>query len=156
MVARGRGHDADRAADRHGHHVDRHRGAGRRLQLGILSVNRARLASTAGALADKQMELYRQAAFTSLTPAALSGDHAQTGSDGRTYWVGTSISWTCVVGPANTTTSATAPTCTGTPASRAVKLVSIEVHQGATSSGEAPLHRERDLRLLDRLTTHST
>ena len=39
---------------------------------GILAVDRARLASTAGALADKQMELYRQAAFTSLHAGARS------------------------------------------------------------------------------------
>jgi len=100
---------------------------------GFLAINRARLASTIAALADKQMELYRQAPFTSLTPGALSGG-TLTGSDGKTYWVGAAITWTCVVGPANTTTNATPPTCTGTPASRAVKLVSIEVHQGSTSS----------------------
>jgi prepilin-type N-terminal cleavage/methylation domain-containing protein len=103
---------------------------------GILSVNRARVTSTAGALADKQMELYRQASFTSLAPGALSGA-SQTGSDGRTYWVGTSVSWTCVVGPPNTTTNATPPACTGSPASRAVKLVTTEVHQGSLPS--APL-----------------
>ena len=103
---------------------------------GILSVRRAHLAATSAALADKQMENYKQATFTSLTPGALSGG-TQTGSDGRTYWVGKTISWTCVVGPANTTTSATAPTCTGTPASRPVKLVSVEVHNGSTSA--APL-----------------
>ena len=65
---------------------------------GIVAVNRARLTSTAGALADKQMELYRQAAFTSLTPAALTGA-AETGSDGRTYWVGKTISWTSSSAP---------------------------------------------------------
>jgi prepilin-type N-terminal cleavage/methylation domain-containing protein len=102
---------------------------------GLLSVNRARQASTVGTLADSKMELYRQASFTSLTPGALSGA-PQTGSDGRAYWVGATISWTCVVGPANTTTNLIPPTCTGTPASRAVKLVSIEVHKGSTSSGE--------------------
>jgi len=98
---------------------------------GLLAVNRARLASTTAALADKQMELYRQAPFTSLTPGALTGG-TQTGSDGKTYWVGAAISWTCVVGPPQT--GLTQPTCTGTPASRPVKLVSIEVHQGSTSS----------------------
>jgi prepilin-type N-terminal cleavage/methylation domain-containing protein len=98
---------------------------------GFLAINRARLASTTAALADKQMELYRQAPFTSLTPGALTGG-TQTGSDGKTYWVGAAISWTCVVGPPQT--GLTQPTCTGTPASRPVKLVSIEVHQGSTSS----------------------
>jgi prepilin-type N-terminal cleavage/methylation domain-containing protein len=101
---------------------------------GLVTVNRARGTSTVGALADSKMELYRQAAFTSLTPAAMSGA-PQTGSDGNTYWVGSSISWTCVVGPPNTTTSAAPPACTGTPATRPVKLVSIEVHKGSTSSG---------------------
>ena len=101
---------------------------------GFVSINRARLTSTAGVLADKQMEAYRQAGFSSLTPGALSGG-PQNGSDGQTYWVGSSISWTCVVGPANTTTSPTPPACTGTPSSRAVKLVSVEVHKGSTSSG---------------------
>ena len=33
---------------------------------GVVSINRARVTSTAGTLADKQMELYRQAAFTSI------------------------------------------------------------------------------------------
>ena len=101
---------------------------------GLLSVTRARQASTVGTLADKRMELYRQAPFTSLTPGTLSGG-TQTGSDGNTYWVGSTIAWTCVVGPANTTTNMTPPTCSGTPASRAVKLVSIEVHKGTTSAG---------------------
>ena len=101
---------------------------------GLLAVGRAKTASTVGTLADRQMELYRQAPFSSLTPGVLSGG-TQTGSDGQTYWVGQTISWTCVVGPPNTTTSPTPPTCTGTPASRPVKLVSIEVHKGSTSSG---------------------
>ena len=101
---------------------------------GLLSIGRAQQASTVGTLADRKMETYRQAGFASLAPGALSGS-AQTGSDGNTYWVGSTISWTCVVGPANTTTSPTPPACTGTPASRAVKLVEIEVHKGSTSSG---------------------
>jgi prepilin-type N-terminal cleavage/methylation domain-containing protein len=100
---------------------------------GLVTINRARSTSTAGSLADKQMELYRQAAFTSLTPGAMSGA-SQTGSDGNTYWVGSSISWTCVVGPPNT--GLTPPTCSGSPPSRPVKLVSIEVHKGSTSSGQ--------------------
>ena len=102
---------------------------------GLLSVNGARLTSTVGTLADKQMEVYRLAGFASpsLAPRLMTGS-TQTGSDGRTYWVGSSVSWTCVVGPANTTTSAAPPACSGTPPSRAVKLVSVEVHKGATSS----------------------
>ena len=101
---------------------------------GLLSIGRAKQASTVGTLADKQMETYRQAGFGKLAPGALSGT-AQTGSDGQTYWVGATISWTCIVGPANTTTSPSPPACTGTPASRPVKLVAIEVHKGSTSAG---------------------
>jgi prepilin-type N-terminal cleavage/methylation domain-containing protein len=103
---------------------------------GFVTINRARTTSTVGALADKQMETYRQAGFASLTPGALSGG-TQTGSDGNTYWVGKTVSWTCVVGPANTTTSPAPPTCTGTPATRAVKLVSLEVHK-ASPPGSPP------------------
>ncbi len=53
---------------------------------GILSINHARLTSTAGSLADKQMELYRQAAFTSL-PTTLQSATTPTGPDGHTYWM---------------------------------------------------------------------
>ena len=104
---------------------------------GILAVNRAKLTSTVGALADKQMELYRQAAFTSpdLSPRHMSGG-TQTGSDGNTYWLGTDISWICVVPPENRTYDATPLPCTGSPPSRRVKLVSIEVHKGSTSAGD--------------------
>src|SRR4051794_15416910 len=102
---------------------------------GLLAVNRARVTSTAGTVADAQMETLRQRSFASLAPAPLSGGQ-QTGSDGQSYWVGTTISWTCVVGPDNTTTSSTPPACSGTPASRPVKLVAIEVHKGSTSSGD--------------------
>jgi len=107
---------------------------------GLLSIGRARTASTVGTLADKQMELYRQAPFLSpsLAPHDLSAaSGAQTGTDGRTYWVGSTIAWTCIVGAPHTTTSAAQPTCAGTPtpASRPVKLITIEVHKGPTSSG---------------------
>jgi hypothetical protein len=89
-------------------------------------------------LADKQMELYRQAAFTSLTP--MSGP--QPGSDERTYWVGATVDWTCVFDPSTKisippppTPTPLPPPCPGTPANRSVKLVSIEVHEGSTSAG---------------------
>ena len=118
---------------------------------GILSVNRARLASTAGALADKQMELYRQAAFTSL-PTGPQTPTTPTGPDGHTYWMQVDGAWTCAVGtysagpPADLLRHARKPSGQARDDHRARRLV----HR------EAPLHRERDLRLLDRLTTHST
>ncbi len=66
---------------------------------GILSVNRAGTTSTAGSLADKQMESYRQAAFTSradaLQPSA--GRHRRRARTDVPTGCGTRISWTCVV-----------------------------------------------------------
>ena len=100
---------------------------------GLLSIGRAQQASSVGTLADAKMETYRQAGFGKLTPGALSGS-AQTGTDGKTYWVGATISWTCIVGDPQTTTGSP-PSCNGTPASRPVKLVEIEVHKGSTSAG---------------------
>jgi type II secretory pathway pseudopilin PulG len=97
---------------------------------GILSVNRARVTSTAGALADKQMELYRQAAFTSL-PVGLQTATNPPSPDGHTYWMQVNGAWTCVLG----TYSAGPPaTCSGTPASRPVKLVTITVRDGSASA----------------------
>jgi prepilin-type N-terminal cleavage/methylation domain-containing protein len=97
---------------------------------GILSVNRARLASTAGALADKQMELYRQATFTSV-PTSSQTPITPTGPDGHTYWMQVDGAWTCAVG----TYSAGPPaSCSGTPASRPVKVVTITVRDGSSTA----------------------
>jgi type II secretory pathway pseudopilin PulG len=96
---------------------------------GILAIQRGTKVTTAGALADKQMETYRQMAFSAVplgaqTPVTTSGS----GTNGGTYWLQATISWTCIVGAAHTTTSATPPTCDSTPtASRPVKMVSINV-----------------------------
>ena len=90
---------------------------------GILAVNRAGTTSTAGSLADKQMESYRQAPFTSV-PTTLQTATTPTGADGRAYWMQVEGAWTCAVG----TYSPGPPAgCSGTPASRPVKLVTIEV-----------------------------
>jgi prepilin-type N-terminal cleavage/methylation domain-containing protein len=102
------------------------------LASGIVAVEHGARASVAGAIADKQMEGYRGGSYSSLTVAPQFGA-TLTGSDGRSYWVGTTVSWTCIIGPAQTTTGA-APTCSGTPASRPVKLVEIVV-KDQTSSG---------------------
>jgi type II secretory pathway pseudopilin PulG len=93
----------------------------------ILTVNRARTASTAGTLADQQMELYRQAAFTSL-PMGLQTATTPTGPDGHTYWMQVEGDWTCAVG----TYLAGNCSVVGTePANRPVKLVTITVREGA-------------------------
>ena len=99
MFARGRGHDADRAADRHGRDVDRHRGACRRLQLGHPRRQHVRVqASTAGTLADKQMELYRQAAFASLPLGAADADDAHRRRTAALTGCRSEGAWTCAVG----------------------------------------------------------
>ena len=97
---------------------------------GIVSINRARTTSTAGTLADQQMELYRQASFTSL-PTTLQGATTPTGPDGHTYWMQVDGAWTCAVG----TYSAGPPaTCSGTPASRPVKVLTITVRDGSPTA----------------------
>jgi type II secretory pathway pseudopilin PulG len=97
---------------------------------GVVSINRARVTSTAGTLADQQMELYRQAAFTSL-PVGLQTPTTPTGPDGHTYWMQVNGAWTCAVG----TYSAGPPaTCSGTPASRPLKLLTITVRDGSPTA----------------------
>jgi prepilin-type N-terminal cleavage/methylation domain-containing protein len=96
---------------------------------GVVSINRARVTSTAGTLADQQMELYRQAAFTSL-PVGLQAPTTPTGPDGHTYWMQVDGAWTCAIG----TYSAGPPaTCSGTPTSRPVKALTITVRDGSAT-----------------------
>jgi prepilin-type N-terminal cleavage/methylation domain-containing protein len=97
------------------------------LSSGVLSINRAREASTAGTLADKQMEHYRQAPFTSL-PVTLQTPTTPTGADGRTYWMQVDGAWTCAVG------TYSAGSCSGTPASRPLKLLTITVRNGSPTA----------------------
>jgi prepilin-type N-terminal cleavage/methylation domain-containing protein len=94
---------------------------------GLLAVNRARTTSSAGALADQQMETYRQASFAAL-PTALQTATTPTGSDGHTYWLQVNGSWSCAVG------TYSAGTCSGTPASRPVKQVTITVRDGSAAA----------------------
>lgn len=97
---------------------------------GVVSINHSRLTSTAGSLADQQMELYRQASFTSL-PTTPQPATTPTGPDGHTYWMQVDGAWTCAVG----TYSAGPPaTCSGTPASRPVKTVTINVRDGSATA----------------------
>jgi len=96
---------------------------------GILSVNRAGAASTAGSLADQQMERYRQASFTSL-PIGLQTATTPPTTDGRTYWMQVNGAWTCAVA---TYSPGPPPSCSGTPASRPVKLVTIAVREGSAT-----------------------
>jgi prepilin-type N-terminal cleavage/methylation domain-containing protein len=97
---------------------------------GIVSINHSRLTSTAGSLADQQMELYRQAAFTSL-PTTTQSPTTPTGADGHTYWMRVDGSWTCAVG---TFSAGPPPSCSGTPSSRPVKAVTINVRDGSATA----------------------
>jgi prepilin-type N-terminal cleavage/methylation domain-containing protein len=100
---------------------------------GIVSINHARTASTAGTLADKQMELYRQAAFTSL-PMGLQTPSTPTGPDGHAYWMQVNGDWTCAVGTHSPGPPGTPGSCSGTPASRPVKVLTITVRDGSASA----------------------
>ncbi len=97
---------------------------------GIVSINHSRLTSTAGSLADQQMELYRQASFASL-PTTLQSATTPNGPDGHTYWMQVDGSWTCAIG---TFSAGPPPSCSGTPASRPVKSVTINVRDGSASA----------------------
>jgi prepilin-type N-terminal cleavage/methylation domain-containing protein len=94
---------------------------------GIVSINRARTTSTAGTLADQQMELYRQASFASL-PTTLQSPTTPTGPDGQIYWMQVDGAWTCAVG------TYSAGSCSGTPASRPIKVLTITVRDGSASA----------------------
>jgi prepilin-type N-terminal cleavage/methylation domain-containing protein len=101
---------------------------------GILAVNRARLASTAGALADAKMEGYRNGAFASLSATGAQSATTPTGPDGRTYWMQATIVWDCAVG---TLVIGPPPTCTvsaGQPVNRPVKKVTIVVRDGSSTA----------------------
>ena len=100
---------------------------------GIVSINRARTTSTAGTLADQQMELYRQASFTSL-PTALQGPTTPTGPDGQTYWMQVDGAWTCALGTHSPGPPGTPGSCSSTPASRPVKVLTITVLDGSASA----------------------
>jgi prepilin-type N-terminal cleavage/methylation domain-containing protein len=91
---------------------------------GILAVDRAKAGTTAGALADQKMEVYRQGSFASV-PTTLQ---APTTTNG--YWMQVGGSWSCAIG---TFAAGPPPTCTSTPPSRPVKLVTITVREGSST-----------------------
>jgi type II secretory pathway pseudopilin PulG len=113
----------------------------------MLSINRASRASTAGALADRQMEAYRKVPYadSSLSPTCVSGTSAATdcfktippnpmlGADGRPYRVDAAIRFSCAVGTLGGTVPGPA-TCAGTGASRPVKLVTVVVYDASTTT----------------------
>ena len=94
---------------------------------GLVTINRARSTSTAGALADQQMEVYRQGAYVSVPSTTLAAT-TPTGSDGRTYWMQVVGQPDCAIGTYST------GACSGTPASRPMKRVTITVRDGSATA----------------------
>jgi prepilin-type N-terminal cleavage/methylation domain-containing protein len=101
---------------------------------GLLSIQRGGQTSIAGTLADKQMENYRQLSWSAISATGLQAPTTATGSDNHTYWLQANIDWTCPLDTASPQAEySTPPTCSGTPASRPVKLVTIVVRDGSST-----------------------
>jgi len=73
---------------------------------GFGAINRASKVSTAGTLADQQMEDFRRGAWESV--ASIAGTPI-TGADGRAYWIRSVVDSRC---PDETAPVGTPPTCT--------------------------------------------
>ena len=100
---------------------------------GIVAMNNASKASTAGALADQRMEAYRRVRYADPLLNIGSTSATQTGPGGGTYWVGSVVSWTCPAGAYDGST--TPPSCTGGGvAARPMKLVTITVRDGTDTA----------------------
>jgi type II secretory pathway pseudopilin PulG len=102
---------------------------------GILALERGAKTTTAGALADKQMETYRQATFASIPVTGAQTAVVTSGSNGGTYWLQATITWTCPIGTLTGSVTGPPPTCAnGTGALvRPVKLVSIDVRDTSST-----------------------
>ena len=102
---------------------------------GMVALNEASRASTAGAVADQKMEAYRQVRYNDPSLDIGSTSVTQAGPDGRTYWVGSDVSWTCATGTYDNST--TPPSCTGGAVlARPMKLVTITVRDGPLATDE--------------------
>jgi type II secretory pathway pseudopilin PulG len=97
---------------------------------GFGAINRASKGSTAGTLADQQMEQFRRGGWGSVVSIAGA---AKTGPDGRTYWIETVVESKC---PDETTPVGTPPTCTlsGGVTSRPVKRATVVVRDGSSTA----------------------
>ena len=94
---------------------------------GILAVDRAKAGTTAGALADRQMEAYRQGSFAAVPTTGLQTP-TTTPTDG--YWM--QVDGYLVLRDRHLR-AGSPPTCTSTPPSRPVKLVTITVRDGSAT-----------------------
>jgi type II secretory pathway pseudopilin PulG len=96
---------------------------------GFGAINRASKTSTAGTLADQQMEAFRRGPWESVVSIAGA---AKTGADGRAYWIETVVESKC---PDETNPTGTPPTCTlsGGVASRPVKRAIVTVREASAT-----------------------
>ena len=99
------------------------------LSSGFGSINRASKTSTAGTLADQQMEQFRSGSWDSV--ASVAGATV-TGPDGRSYWLESTVTVTC---PDETAPVGSPPTCTLSDgvASRPLKRAVVTVNEGSAS-----------------------
>ncbi|MBA2332973.1 MAG: type II secretion system protein [Gaiellaceae bacterium] len=95
---------------------------------GIETNRRASKSSTAGTLADQQMEAYRSSSYASIAAVGAT----KTGADSRTYWLESFVTPARVCGDGSLDSSGTP--CGGAPVGREVKTVTIKVHDGSTSA----------------------
>ncbi len=96
---------------------------------GFGAINRASKTSTAGTLADQQMEEFRRRSWESV--GAIAGSTI-TGPDGRTYWIESTVASTC---PDEAAPTGTPPTCTLSDGvtSRPLKRATVTVREGSAS-----------------------
>jgi type II secretory pathway pseudopilin PulG len=96
---------------------------------GFGAINRASKTTTAGTLADQQMEEFRRGAWESVVSIAGA---PITGPDGRTYWIESDVDLTC---PDEAAPTGTPPTCTLSDGvtSRPLKRATVTVQEGSAS-----------------------
>ena len=97
---------------------------------GIETNRRASKASTAGTLADQQMETFRSGSYASI---AASGS-TKAGADSRTYWVESFVTTARVCGDGSLDSASPPCVANGGAIGREVKTVTIKVHDGTTSA----------------------
>ena len=96
---------------------------------GFTALDRASKTSTAGTLADQQMEEFRRGAWESV--ASISGA-AVTGPEGETYWIESVVESRC---PDNTVPAGSPPGCTLSDgvASRPLKRATVTVREDSAA-----------------------
>jgi type II secretory pathway pseudopilin PulG len=111
---------------------------------GMVAINRASHVSTAGALADIQMEGFHKVSYGAIAPTCGSGASwsadcpssvNKTGPEGRIYRIDTSVRFDCALGSLDSGTLPSLPMATscGAGQPRPVKRVTVVVYDPSTS-----------------------